>query len=126
MIEYTVKVHNSGRKYWFLNGQLHREYGPAVEQTDGYKAWFKHGDLHREDGPAIEHPNGSKYWFLNGKHLTKREWEKWMGKTLVYFSLLENMPENYSFNKIENLENIIKHDPSQYDNYNYEIYINEK
>ena len=40
MIEYTVKVYDSGNKQWFLNGKLHREDGPAIERPDGYKAWF--------------------------------------------------------------------------------------
>ena len=43
MIEYTVKVHDSGDKYWYLNGKLHREDGPAIEYSDGYKAWYIDG-----------------------------------------------------------------------------------
>ena len=50
MIEYTVKVFDSGNKAWYLNDELHRE-----------------------DGPAIEYANGVKYWYLNGKHLTEAE-----------------------------------------------------
>ena len=30
-------------KYWRLNGELHRENGPAVEYTDGYKGWYLNG-----------------------------------------------------------------------------------
>ena len=48
MIEYTVKVWANGDKYWYLNGKLHRE-----------------------DGPAVEYANGSKFWYLNGKHTEK-------------------------------------------------------
>ena len=40
MIEYTVKVWDNGNKAWYLNGELHREDGPAVEYADGYKAWW--------------------------------------------------------------------------------------
>ena len=40
MIEYTVKVYESGSKFWFLNGKLHREDGPAVEYADGGKSWY--------------------------------------------------------------------------------------
>ena len=50
MKEYTVKIHNDGSKYWYLNDQLHRE-----------------------DGPAIEHADGTKHWFLNDKQLTEDE-----------------------------------------------------
>jgi len=67
MIEYTVKVHSNGSKYWYLNGQRHREDGPAVEGTDGSKYWYLNGQLHREDGPAVEWRAGSKYWYLNGQ-----------------------------------------------------------
>jgi hypothetical protein len=50
MIEYKVKVSDTKTKRWYLNDQLHREDGPAVEWHDGYK-----------------------YWFLNGKELTEKE-----------------------------------------------------
>jgi hypothetical protein len=66
MIEYTVRVAPSGSKFWYLNGKLHREDGPATEWASGNKAWYLNGKLHREDGPAIEDANGYKAWFLNG------------------------------------------------------------
>ena len=65
-IEYTVRVYDNGNKYWYLNGELHREDGPAIEWYDGCKEWYVNGKLHREDGPAIEYTNGSKHWYLNG------------------------------------------------------------
>ena len=40
MIEYTVKVYTNGDKFWWLNGKLHREDGPAVEYADGGKSWY--------------------------------------------------------------------------------------
>lgn len=33
----------------------------------GSKFWRLNGEYHREDGPAIEYCNGTKHWFLNGK-----------------------------------------------------------
>jgi len=68
MIEYTVKVYDSGDKYWYFNGEIHREDGPAVERSNGDKEWYKNGVRHREDGPAIEYANGNKYWCLNGEY----------------------------------------------------------
>ena len=47
MIEYTVRVYDDGDKYWYLNGKLHREDGPAIEGL-----WCK-------------------AWYLNGKHTEK-------------------------------------------------------
>ena len=81
MIEYTVKVNKCETKYWYLNGKLHREDGPAVEYPDGTKKWYRNGKCHREDGPAVEYPNGSKVWFLDGKNLTEQEFLKRTGKT---------------------------------------------
>ena len=67
MIEYTVYVYENGTRRWFLNGQLHREDGPAVEMPDGHKTWVLNGQLHREDGPAIVWADGTKKWFLHGR-----------------------------------------------------------
>ena len=69
MIEYTVKVHANGDKFWCLNGQLHREDGPAIEYANGDKYWYLNSQRHREDGPAVECANGTKYWYLNGQLL---------------------------------------------------------
>ena len=76
MIEYTVKVHNNGTKKWYLNGELHREDGPAVEWADGDKQWYLNDKLHREDGPACEWATGYKSWYLNGKRMSKEEHAK--------------------------------------------------
>lgn len=67
MIEYKVKVDDNGSKYWYLNGQRHREDGPAIERANGYKYWYLNDQLHREDGPAIEWDRGTKEWYLNDK-----------------------------------------------------------
>ena len=72
MIEYKVRVYDTGDKLWYLNGKLHREDGPAVERSNGHKEWFINGELHREDGPAIEYVDGTKKWWINGKRLTEK------------------------------------------------------
>ena len=56
----------NGDKYWFLNGEHHREDGPAIEHADGRKEWLLNDIHHREDGPAIEFIDGYKGWWLNG------------------------------------------------------------
>ena len=73
MIEYTVKVYANGTKYWHLNGQRHREDGPACEWANGSKFWWLNDKLHREDGPAIECADGTKSWYLNDEELTEQE-----------------------------------------------------
>jgi hypothetical protein len=77
-IKYEVKVYEDCDKFWYLNGKLHREDGPAIECSNGYKSWYLNDILHREDGPAIECSNGDKYWHLNGKRLTEEEFNKRM------------------------------------------------
>jgi len=56
--EYTVRVYPSGTKKWYLNGQRHRE-----------------------DGPAVEHADGSKSWWLNGQEYTKKEYNRKINPT---------------------------------------------
>ena len=64
MIEYIVDKYGTQR--WFLNGELHREDGPAEIYPDGTQVWYLNGEIHREDGPALIHPDGSQFWYLNG------------------------------------------------------------
>ena len=67
----TIYINKDGSKYYYLNGKVHREDGPAIEYVDGTKYWYKNSKLHREDGPAVEHANGNKSWWLNGKRHRK-------------------------------------------------------
>ena len=89
MIEYTVKVHNSGDKFWYLNGKLHREDGPAVEWADGYKSWYLNGKLHREDGPATEYADGEKFWYLDGTNYTEQEFNEKLNPSAKELSISE-------------------------------------
>jgi hypothetical protein len=43
---------------------------------NGDNAWHLNGNLHREDGPAIECTDGSNYWYLNGTELTNQEFNE--------------------------------------------------
>jgi len=61
------KIYPNGNKYWFLDGDIHREDGPAIEYANGDKEWYLNGKRHREDGPAVEFANGDKEWLLNGE-----------------------------------------------------------
>lgn len=70
---YDVRVYENGDRSWRLNGKLHREDGPAVEDASGNRVWWLNGKRHREDGPAIEYADGGKEWYLNGKLLTEAE-----------------------------------------------------
>lgn len=54
-----------GTKFWYKDGELHREDGPAVEHSNGTH-WYKNNYRHREDGPAVEYADGEKHWYKNG------------------------------------------------------------
>ena len=56
-----------GSKEWYMDGNLHRVDGPAIERADGPKQWYFNGKRHRVDGPAWECANGEKQWFVDGK-----------------------------------------------------------
>lgn len=84
----------SGSKTWWVNGERHRENGPAeiimyggkvlskawywrgqkhrdkdlpAEVSQGNKFWYRYGLVHRVGGPAIEYANKEKLWYHNGK-----------------------------------------------------------
>jgi hypothetical protein len=65
-----MKVLTDGSKEWWLNGNLHRIDGPAVERADGTKMWWLEDKRHRSDGPAVECADGTKTWWLNGKQVS--------------------------------------------------------
>ena len=40
----------------------------VVKDKENTIVYYLNGQYHREDGPAIEFAGGSKEWWLNGKH----------------------------------------------------------
>jgi hypothetical protein len=79
-IEYVYTENSFGDKIYYLNNQLHRENGPAVEYSAGDKSWYKHGKHHREDGPAKIYQDGTKQYWLNDERyydiISDEEWIK--------------------------------------------------
>ena len=67
-------------KWWYLDGLLHREDGPAWIRyyPDGQvkqEGWWLDGQRHREDGPAgiTYYPNGqvqTELWWFEGQQYT--------------------------------------------------------
>jgi len=41
--------------------------------ASGTKHWYLNGELHREDGPACELADGTKFWYLDGNEVTESE-----------------------------------------------------
>lgn len=57
-------------EYWEINGELHREFLPAIKYKSGAVIYLKNNKEHRLDGPAIIIPNGEvcrKIWYIEGK-----------------------------------------------------------
>jgi hypothetical protein len=82
MIEYKVKVSPAGRQEWYLNG-----------------------NRHREDGPAIVCPNGRQEWYLKGEELSEEEFNNRNKAelTLEDFDKYE-APDEISWSTIEPLK----------------------
>ncbi|MFZ6673696.1 hypothetical protein [Undibacterium sp. Xuan67W] len=73
------------QKSWYLNDELHREDGPAIEYSDGGKEWWINGERHRDDGPACiyKDPDEGDFfyeWFRNGGRVTEQEIEQFIVK----------------------------------------------
>jgi len=68
-LEIKKTYHENGQlksKFYYLNNNLHREDGPAVQYwyENGQlksKHYYLNNNLHREDGPAYQ------YWYENGQ-----------------------------------------------------------
>ena len=45
-----------------------------MECADGTKYWYVDGELHRLDGPAVEYANGSKCWYVAGEEYSFQEY----------------------------------------------------
>lgn len=43
--------------------------------ADGSEFWYHNGLMHRENGPAVEYTDGTKYWYLEGRCMTKEDWD---------------------------------------------------
>jgi hypothetical protein len=64
-LKYDITTDDEGTIFYRVNGQLHREDGPAVIHPDGGKEWWLNGERHRSRGPAIIYSDGSQEWYRN-------------------------------------------------------------
>ena len=96
-------VYTNGRTvYWSGTSSIHRVDGPAWignDASDGYSMWYINGEKHREDGPAIEVLNSGSStsqhkWFLHNKsysledyckELYKDGWEMYFTKYMLIY-----------------------------------------
>ncbi len=71
LLKTEIVIDEHGTEYYYINGKLHREDGPAIIYANGGKQWYTNGKLHREDGPAIIYNNGHKEWWINGHRVSE-------------------------------------------------------
>jgi len=81
---------SSGIEVWRVNGDLHREDGPAIKVKKGYynrydnwyhgiiEGWYRHGIRHREGGAAVIYKDKRREWWLNGIKYTKEDYYKYL------------------------------------------------
>lgn len=61
------KILANGDQWWYLNGKVHRDDGPAVI-TGKYEMWMQNGTGHRDGNqPAIIRVNGDKEYIVRGQ-----------------------------------------------------------
>ena len=83
-------VTEKGVEYWLLNGQYHKEDGPAIKYLDGSEEWLVYDLYHREDGPAIIWMNEKRqYWYLNDIEYSFEEWCEKTNKTDEEITILK-------------------------------------
>jgi hypothetical protein len=69
--------------------------GLNIDQ-DGTKRYYLNGNLHREDGPAIEYSNGNKYYYLDYIRYSEEFYWKEIEKRKSLNFILSNIKEKIS------------------------------
>lgn len=64
----TCKITENGSEWWWLDGKLHREDGPARLHVTGEYVWWLNGEMHRVGGPAVKSISVEWYYFKGQKH----------------------------------------------------------
>ena len=74
-VEFTAVQWNpyAGDRCWYIDGELHREGAPAIENRDGSYMWYHHGRKHRLNGPAVRTSKGQLQWWVDGKRTTEKQ-----------------------------------------------------
>ena len=62
-------------KHW--NDRPDNFTGIAIGEDDS-RHWYLNGERHREDGPAVEWTSGNKAWYLNNIYYTEAQYKKEM------------------------------------------------
>ena len=64
----AAALKNTMPRYLGRLGELHNEHGPTVIYPNGDESWYINGQFHRDDGPAIVLYEEDKYiWIKKGQ-----------------------------------------------------------
>ena len=63
----------------------------TFEDSDGNIEWWFNGNLHREYGPALVCANGHKEWWIAGQEFNKNEFQHWLDKKNLNTKLETNL-----------------------------------
>ena len=94
--------------FWYKDGVLHREDGPAIEYRNGTTKWYLNGKRHREDGPAAQYTHfisqamqGSNLWFLDDIQYTEEEFNEWLAKKKLNEKLQQKLEEKPAIQRVK-------------------------
>lgn len=59
----------------------------------GFTKYYLEGELHREDGPALIFPSGDKYYYLNGVNVEKRDIDSLKIRRIAPENIIHELPE---------------------------------
>lgn len=66
--EMPAVENDSGYQAFFIDGEYHRDRGPAIITENWREVFYQHGVVHRLDGPAVIDPeNNAKEWWCHGR-----------------------------------------------------------
>jgi hypothetical protein len=86
--------HSNRTKMWFVNGERHREDGPALTTGAG-EIWYYHGMIHRFDGPAQSHfINGTKRYYIYDVEYTQERYNKIIFRMKLAINILKKRLRN--------------------------------
>ena len=53
LLKTEIVIDEHGTEYYYINGKLHREDGPAIIYNNGHKEWWINGHRVSESGTAL-------------------------------------------------------------------------
>jgi len=69
-----VDIENPGLIYEYLFLNVDEE--SKIIYANGNKSWYLNRELHRTDGPAVERSDGKKYWYLNDQDYSEENFNE--------------------------------------------------